>query len=180
MHTELKLRGWHFHKFDIKSHQMSVLRVIMEKIGHFPCYITSNRTSEWLPWPPIIRELYLNHSSPLKKTSNSHKTSNSRTGTAGMLILLCGCRPSWICPKWGFKVLRNLIPIIFCHSFVPIDMILTLIEFGDSNLAKPIPVTCQPPPVTAHIKGHVNGQRQSTWLFVIKQMATRSMYHKYW
>ena len=58
------------------------------------------------------------------------------------------------------------------HTIVPID-ISTLTEFGDSNLANPNSVTCQPPPVTAHIQCHVNGQNQGTGLFVIKQMANR-------
>ena len=53
-------------------------------------------------------------------------------------------------------------------QFLPID-ISTLTGFWDSNLANPISVTCQPPSVTAHIQFHVNGQNQSTGLFVIKQ-----------
>ena len=43
-------------------------------------------------------------------------------------------------------------------------MIPTLTEFGDSNLASPISVTCQPSPVTAHIKAHlIYGQKQENW-----------------
>ena len=56
----------------------------------------------------------------------------------------------------------------FYHSFVSID-ISTLTAFGDSNLANPISVTCQPPTVTANIQCHVNGQHQGTGIFVIKK-----------
>ena len=169
-------------RYDSPMHQwivtpLSIMKVILEKIIHFLCYGTPNMTSRWLIWSPIIKELYLIHYSPLKK-KDVHKKSNSRTATGDiwMLILLFGWRSTILdLPKMGFLKCCKIWTPWFFHRFVPID-ISTLTEFGDSNLANPVSVTYQPPPVTAHIQCHVNGQNQGTGLFVINQMANRPTY----
>ena len=101
------------------------MKVILEKIKHFLCYGTPNMTSRWLLWSPIIKELYLTHYSPLKKHKMCTKSpiQGPQLETSGCwFCYLGGVRPSWIYPKWGFKVLQNLNPVIlsqFCpHRYI--------------------------------------------------------------
>ena len=154
---------------------MSIMKVILEKIIHFLCYGTPNMTSRWLLWSPIIKEFYLIHYYIIIMKKHQMYTKSPIQGTqletsGCWFCYLSGGGPSWIYPKWGFKVLQNLNPMIL-SQFCPLD-ISTLTEFGDSNLTNPISVTCQPPPVAAHIQCHVNGQNQGTGLFVINKWQT--------
>ena len=150
------------------------MKVILEKIIHFLCYVTPNMTSRWLLWSPIIKELYLIHYSPLKNIRCTQKVQFKdhkwRHPDADFVIWVTGGHVGFT--QNGVLRCCKIWTPWFYHSFVPID-ISTLTEFGDSNLANPISVTCQPPPVTAHIQCHINGQNRGTGLFVIKQMANR-------
>ena len=130
---------------------MSIMKVILEKIIHFSCYGTPNMTSRWLLWSPIIKELYLIHYSPLKNIRCTQKVQfkdrNWRRPDADFVIWVTGGHVGFT--QNGVLRCCKIWTPWFYHSFVRID-ISTLTEFGDSNLANPISVTCQPPPVTAH------------------------------
>ena len=98
---------------------MSIMKVILEKTKHFLCYWTQNMTSRWLLRSSIIKELHLIHYSPLKhKMYTKSPIQGPQLETSGCwFCYLGGGRPSWIYPKWGFKVVQNLNPMIlsqFC------------------------------------------------------------------
>ena len=113
-------------------------------------------TSRWLLWSPIIKELYLIHYSPLKNMRCTQKVQfkdrNWRHPDADFVIWVAGSHLGFT--QNGVLRCCKIWTPWFYHSFVPID-ISTITEFWDSNLANPISVTCQPPPVTAHIQCHV-------------------------
>ena len=156
---------------------MFIMQVILEKIIYFLCHGTPNMTSKWLLWSPIIKEHYLIHYSPLKNIRCiqrvQFKDHSWRHPDADFVIWVAGGHLGFT--QNGVLRCYKIWTPWFYHSFVSID-ISTLTEFGDTNLANSISVTCQPPPVTAHMQCHVNSQNQGTGLFVIKQMANRPIY----